>query len=91
MGGDPESMTKQIMSADANGDGVISAKEMNPQMVQAMQGADTNRDGSLNAKEVRTYMESARQRMQQFRGQGGGRGGFDPRERGRRGRDEGQQ
>ena len=91
MGGDPESMTKQVMSADQNGDGVITSKEMNPQMARMMQGADTNGDGALNAKEVAIYMETARQRMQQFRAQGGGRGEADPRERARRGRDQEQQ
>jgi hypothetical protein len=86
-------MTRQIMSADQDGDGIISANEMNPQMAGMLQGADTNGDGALNAKEVRMAAETMRQRMQQFRGQGGGFGrggapeGADPRER-RRGRDE---
>jgi Ca2+-binding EF-hand superfamily protein len=79
-GGDPDSMTRQIMSADQNGDGVISSKELDPQLAARMQGADTNGDGALNAKEVRLYMETARQRMQQFRGPGGR---FDPRQRAR--------
>ncbi len=94
MGGNAESMTKQIMSADQNGDGLISASEANavdPQMASRMQGADTNGDGALNAKEVRLYMEAARQRMQQFRGQGGPGNRFDPRQRGNRGRDEEQE
>ncbi len=82
--GDADSMTKQVMSADRNGDGVISANEMNssqnPQMARMMQEADTNGDGALNAKEVRVYMENARQRMEQFRAQRGGGGRFDPRE-----------
>lgn len=90
--GDPEMMTRQIMSADRDGDGMISANEMNPQMAGMLRGADTNGDGALNAKEVRQAVETMRQRMQQFRGQGGfGRGGGpeggDPRER-RRNRDE---
>jgi Ca2+-binding EF-hand superfamily protein len=88
-GGDADSMTRQVLSADQNGDGMISNDEMNPQMARMLQGADTNGDGSLNAKEIRVYMETARQRMQQFRGQGGGRGGFDPRQgRGGRGGDQ---
>lgn len=67
---DPETMTRQIMAADRNGDGVISANEMNPQMAAMLQGADTNGDGALNAKEVRQAVETMRQRAQQFRGQG---------------------
>jgi Ca2+-binding EF-hand superfamily protein len=90
-GGDADSMTRQVMSADQNGDGMISANEMNPQMARMLQGADTNGDNTLNAKEIRIYMETARQRMQQFRGQGGGRGGFDPRERAGRGNREPEQ
>lgn len=75
--GDPESMTRQIMSGDQNGDGKISQDEMNPQMARMLGNADTNGDGVLDAKEVRTAAETMRQRMQQFRGQGGfgGRGG----------------
>lgn len=78
--GDADSMTKQVMTADQNGDGVISANEMNPQMSRMMQGADTNGDGALNPKEVRLFMENARQRMEQFRSQRGAGGRFDPRE-----------
>lgn len=85
--GDADSMTKQAMTADQNGDGMISANEMNPQMARMMQGADTNGDGALNAKEVRVFMENARQRMEQFRAQRGAGGRFDPREG--RGRDRG--
>jgi Ca2+-binding EF-hand superfamily protein len=94
--GDPEMMTRQIMSADQDGDGVISRNEMNPQMAGMLQGADLNGDGALNAKEVRQAAETMRQRMQQFRGQGGGFGdrggadGGDPRER-RRGRNQDEQ
>ena len=69
---DPDTMSRQIMSMDRNGDGVISKSEMNPQMAGMLQGADTNGDGALNAKEVRIAVETAQQRMQQFRGQGGG-------------------
>jgi Ca2+-binding EF-hand superfamily protein len=79
---DPETMARQIMAADRNGDGLISRNEMTPQMAAMLQGADTNGDGALNAKEVRQAVEMARQRMQQFRGQGGGRGGFNRGERG---------
>ncbi len=95
-GGDPDAMSRQIMSLDRNGDGTISADELNPQMARMLQGADTNGDGVLDAKEIRIYMETSRQRMQQFRGQGGGQGGFnrggqngdvDPRQR-RRDRDQ---
>jgi Ca2+-binding EF-hand superfamily protein len=74
--GDPDAMTRQIMSADQDGDGKISSNEVNPQMARMLQGADTNGDGALDAKEVRQAAETMRQRMQQFRGQGG-RGGPD--------------
>lgn len=85
--GDADSMTKQVMAADQNGDGVISANELNPQMARTMQGADTNGDGTLDPKEIRLYMENARRRMEQFRDQRGAGGRFDPREG--RGRDRG--
>lgn len=90
-GGDPDSMTRQFMSADQNGDGIISKSELNPQMATMMQGADTNGDGALNAKEVRMFMETARQRMQQFRAQGGPAGRFDRDRQDRGGRNDDQQ
>jgi Ca2+-binding EF-hand superfamily protein len=91
--GDPEMMTRQFISqADQNRDGTITEDELNPQMRAMLQGADADGNGVLDAGEIRIYMETARQRMQQFRGQGGfgGRGGpegGDLRER-RRNRDE---
>lgn len=94
--GDPEMMTRQFISqADQNRDGTITADELNPQMRAMLQGADADGNGVLEAGEIRMHMETARQRMQQFRGQDGfgGRGGpdgGDPRER-RRNRDEADQ
>ena len=85
--GDPDEMTKQLMAGDRNGDGMLSRDEVSPQALGMLRDADTNGDGHLNAKEVRQAMETARGRMQRFRGgQGGqgGQGGLDPQERGNR-------
>ena len=82
----PEEMTKQLMAGDRNGDGMLSPDEVSPQALGMLRDADTNGDGHLNAKEVRQAMETARQRMQQFRGGRGGQqgGDFNPQDRANR-------
>lgn len=75
--GDPSQMVDRMMSADQNGDGKLTADEVDPRMGMMLRGADQDGDGAVSKDELTTAVEQMQQRMGGggFGGPGGGFGG----------------
>ena len=73
-GDSAEEIYRRLMAGDANGDGLLSPKEVPPRMMRMLRGADLNDDGFLNNNEVRQAVRRMSDR------------GGDPRRAGDRGR-----
>ncbi|QDT58907.1 transaldolase/EF-hand domain-containing protein [Stieleria bergensis] len=71
--GGPEAMMQRMKDADKNGDGFLTADELQGRGQRMLQVGDSNGDGKLSQEEIRTMM----QRFMQNNGQrpGAGRGG----------------
>lgn len=79
--GNAEATFRRLMSGDANGDGLLSPKEVPQQMLPMLRGADLNGDGFLNNNEVRQAVAKMKRRGD--RNRGGDRSRELPPERGR--------
>lgn len=68
-GGSAEEDYRRLMASDANRDGLLSPKEVPPQMMRMLRGADLDGDGFLNNKEVQRALarrgNSERERMRE--------------------------